>query len=79
VIPWQWDFTNYQPDVVTVCLGQNDGVQDSTIFCSAYVNFLKRMRSYYPTAQIILVTSSDGGSVINGGNEKIFIGYQSNT
>jgi len=53
----QWDFTNYQPDVVTVCLGQNDGVQDSTIFCSAYVNFLTRMRSYYPTAQIILVTS----------------------
>ena len=28
-----WDFSTYfQPDVVTVCLGQNDGIQDSVIF-----------------------------------------------
>src|SRR5690606_17269343 len=32
-----WDFSRYQPDVVTVCLGQNDGIQDSTAFCNAYV------------------------------------------
>jgi len=34
-----WDFKAYQPDVVTICLGQNDGPkQDSTLFCSTYVD-----------------------------------------
>jgi lysophospholipase L1-like esterase len=52
-----WNFADYQPDVVTVCLGQNDGVQDSTAFCRAYVAFVKRLRNYYPSAQIVLLTS----------------------
>ena len=53
----QWNFKNYQPDVVTVCLGQNDGIQDSAIFFSAYIKFIKQLRSYYPKAQIVLLTS----------------------
>lgn len=53
----RWDFTKYQPDVVTICLGQNDGVQDSTKFCSAYVQFAKTLRSYYPKAKLIFLTS----------------------
>lgn len=53
----KWDFSKYQPDVVTVCLGQNDGVQDSTAFCSAYVNFLGDIRSHYPKAAIVCLTS----------------------
>ncbi|MEJ5993816.1 SGNH/GDSL hydrolase family protein [Pedobacter sp. Du54] len=53
----KWDFTKYQPDVVTVCLGQNDGVQDSTQFCSAYVKFAKTLRGYYPKAKLIFLTS----------------------
>lgn len=52
-----WDFGRYQPDVVTVCLGQNDGVQDSAVFCGKYISFLKRLRGYYPTANFILLTS----------------------
>ena len=52
-----WNFSKYQPDVVTACLGQNDGVQDSTAFCHAYVEFVQRLRNYYPSAQIILLTS----------------------
>jgi lysophospholipase L1-like esterase len=52
-----WDFKNYQPDVVTICLGQNDGIQDSVLFCSAYVQFIHQVRSHYPTAQIILLNS----------------------
>ncbi|MEO6732112.1 MAG: SGNH/GDSL hydrolase family protein [Ferruginibacter sp.] len=56
----KWDFKNYQPDVVTVCLGQNDGIQDSVTFCSAYVKFIGQLRSYYPTPQIILLTSPMG-------------------
>ncbi len=56
----KWDFNNYQPDVVTVTLGQNDGIQDSVKFCSAYVNFIKQLRGYYPKAQLILLTSPMG-------------------
>lgn len=53
----KWDFKNYQPDVVTICLGQNDGIQDSTKFCSAYVKFAKTLRGYYPKAKLIFLTS----------------------
>lgn len=53
----RWNFSNYQPDVVTICLGQNDGIQDSAIFCSAYVKFIKKLRGYYPKATIICLTS----------------------
>jgi hypothetical protein len=53
----KWKFIKYQPDVVTVCLGQNDGIQDSAIFCNNYITFIKQLRSHYPAAQIICLTS----------------------
>lgn len=52
-----WDFNQYQPDVVNICLGQNDGIQDSTIFCNKYIAFIKQLRGYYPKATIICLTS----------------------
>ena len=52
-----WNFNRYQPDVVTICLGQNDGPQDSTLFCGAYVKLIKSLRQHYPTADIICLTS----------------------
>lgn len=52
-----WDFSRYTPDVVTFCLGQNDGIQDSATFCGAYVQFLKTMRTQYPAAAFVLLTS----------------------
>ncbi len=52
-----WDFSKYIPDVVTVCLGQNDGIQDSVKFCTAYVDFIHTVRKHYPSAQIICLTS----------------------
>lgn len=52
-----WNFKLYQPDVVTVCLGQNDGIQDSTAFCNAYVNFIQTIRRQYPRAELVLLTS----------------------
>ncbi len=55
-----WDFKRYQPDVVTVCLGQNDGIQDSTTFCSAYLQFVRHLRQVYPAARIVLLTSPMG-------------------
>lgn len=52
-----WDFTRYQPDVVTICLGQNDGVQDSARFCNAYINLVQQLRTHYPKATIICLSS----------------------
>jgi hypothetical protein len=52
-----WDFNRYQPDVVTICLGQNDGVQDSATFCGAYVHFLHDLRGHYPGATLVCLNS----------------------
>ncbi|ANI90265.1 acetyl xylan esterase [Arachidicoccus ginsenosidimutans] len=53
----EWNMNKMQPDVATICLGQNDGIQDSTKFCSAYVKFVKTLRSKYPNTTFILLTS----------------------
>lgn len=52
-----WSFERYQPDIVTICLGQNDGRQDSVAFTSAYVNFIEVIRAKYPGASIVCMTS----------------------
>ncbi|MGZ3757120.1 MAG: SGNH/GDSL hydrolase family protein [Mucilaginibacter sp.] len=52
-----WDFKRYQPNVVTVCLGQNDGIQDSTTFCNNYIRFIGNIRNHYPKADIICLSS----------------------
>jgi lysophospholipase L1-like esterase len=57
-----WDFARYQPDVVTICLGQNDGIQDSAMFCGAYVKFIRHLREVYPKAQLVLLTSPMGNA-----------------
>jgi len=56
----QWDFSRYTPDVVTICLGQNDGKQDSARFCSAYVTFIGNIHSHYPKADIVCLNSPMG-------------------
>lgn len=53
----KWDFSRYQPDVVTICLGQNDGIRDSVQFCSAYVRFIETVRKVCPRADIICLNS----------------------
>ncbi len=55
-----WDFRRYQPDAVTVCLGQNDGEQDSSAFQANYLRFLKQIRAAYPKAKIICLSSPMG-------------------
>lgn len=52
-----WDFTKYQPDVITICLGQNDDIQDSLAFCTAYITFLNQLRTYYHSSEIICLNS----------------------
>ncbi|MFT4092955.1 MAG: GDSL-type esterase/lipase family protein [Niabella sp.] len=53
----QWDFKNYTPDVVTVCLGQNDGIQEAGVFEKKYIEFIRQVRAHYPGATIVLLTS----------------------
>lgn len=58
-----WNFKTYHPDVVTICLGQNDGPnQDSTLFCNTYISLIKGIRQHYPKADIICLTSPMGDS-----------------
>ncbi len=60
-----WNSNDYHPDVITVCLGQNDGVVDSVAFCSAYVQFLEKIRAYHPKATIICLASPMANTTLN--------------
>jgi hypothetical protein len=62
-----WDFKTYRPRIVSIALGTNDfsdgdHVQarlpfDSTVFVSGYIQFVKLVKSKYPQARIILLSS----------------------
>lgn len=69
-----WDFSRYIPDVVTVCLGQNDGIQDSTAFCGAYVRFIGAIRSHYPTARVVCLTSPMANAKLTAFQQKCLTG-----
>jgi hypothetical protein len=58
-----WNFS-YIPDVVTVCLGQNDGIQDSIQFCSRYVKFIHDLHLKYPQATFICLSSPMADEVL---------------
>jgi hypothetical protein len=53
----KWDFNNYIPDLVTLALGQNDGIQDSAVFCAKYIEFVKTLKMHYPAATFFLISS----------------------
>ncbi len=59
-----WSFNQYIPDVVTICLGENDGIQDSTTFCNAYIEFVQNIRNKYPLCDIVCMTSPMGDSTL---------------
>lgn len=52
-----WDFNRYIPDVLSICLGQNDGIQNSEVFCRNYIVFIEQIRKHYPETTIILLSS----------------------
>jgi len=70
----RWDFHRYVPDLVTVCLGQNDGVQDSILFCSAYMRFLGDIRRQYRKAQIVCLTSPMGDKLLTDMQKRYLTG-----
>ena len=51
-----WNF-EVQPDIVCICLGQNDGIQDEDLFVTAYIDFVKQLRGHYPEARIVCLSS----------------------
>ena len=71
-----WNTRNIHPNLVSICLGQNDfsdgeGPQpraalDSTQFANDYIGFLKRIRKQYPEAEIACISSP-----MIGGTKKI--------
>lgn len=62
-----WNPQDLKPDLVSICLGQNDfsdgdgpkprAALDSTQFANDYIGFLKRIRKQYPDAQIACISS----------------------
>ncbi len=65
-----WNVQHYQPDVVTICLGQNDGVQPENKFVPAYVSFVQTLHSSYPKARIVLLSSPMASPQLNAALHK---------
>lgn len=63
----KWDFKTYSPKIVSIALGTNDislGDKinprkpfDEVLYISNYVNFIRLIKSKYPKAQIVLLSS----------------------
>lgn len=60
-----YDFS-FHPDIVCICLGQNDGIQDTTAFLTAYVDLIGQIRANAPESKIVLLNSPmDHGDLNN--------------
>jgi hypothetical protein len=67
-----WEFTSYRPQVVSIALGTNDLSNgdgktertpfDSVKFVNNYISFVELVKSKYPKAQLLLLSSP----VVNG-------------
>ncbi len=63
----RWDFSLFQPNLVSICLGTNDFSDgdsksprapfDSSAFEKAYLNFINSLYTHYPATQVLLQTS----------------------
>lgn len=63
----RWNFSQWTPDIVSICLGTNDfsdgdGIHerkpfDSVIFIHRYLDFIQKIYTHYPQTQIVLLTS----------------------
>jgi len=59
-ITTRWNQTNYIPDVIGVCLGNNDfgvGIPDQIEYVRAFSEFVLKLRHDAPDAYIFLITS----------------------
>lgn len=56
----RWDHNQYVPDVISICLGQNDfsrGITDQDEFVNAYVEFIRKLLRDAPDAKVFLLGS----------------------
>lgn len=63
----RWDFSQYTPDMVSICLGTNDFSDgdgktprlpfDSSAYINNYIKFIGTIYHHYPSTQIVLLTS----------------------
>ncbi len=56
----QWDHSQYVPDIVLVCLGQNDfnqGIIDEATYVPRYIEFCERILNLHPNARLLLCSS----------------------
>lgn len=53
----KWIFPEQKPDLLSISLGQNDGMQKKSIYVKTYLKFLRELRVLYPNTTIILTTS----------------------
>lgn len=52
-----WNKSRYRPDLISICLGQNDGKQNVKFFTSTYLLFLKKLRREHPKSTLLLIDS----------------------
>ncbi|MCX7987385.1 MAG: GDSL-type esterase/lipase family protein [Bacteroidales bacterium] len=71
-----WNFENYVPDVVTICLGQNDGIQDSAQFTQAYISFINNLKIHYPQTHFFCITSPMADNNLYEFQKKILTGIE---
>lgn len=67
-----WDHSLYQPQVIVIFLGTNDGGYGIDEFCNAYVDFLENMRKNYPNAAIVCCGKPD----YTGGGAQEILGHR---
>ncbi|MEJ2054315.1 MAG: SGNH/GDSL hydrolase family protein, partial [Calditrichaceae bacterium] len=77
----KWNTENFNPDMVSICLGQNDfsdgegpkprAALDSSGFTDDYIGFLKKLRVRYPEAKICCISSP----MIDGKKKKKLFSY----
>jgi hypothetical protein len=72
----RWSFDKYIPDVVTICLGQNDGIQDSATWCAKYIEFIQTIRTHYPNASLFLITSPMADSTLAASQRNYLSGIE---
>lgn len=53
-----YQFSDFAPDIICCCLGQNDGVQNNDTFTAAYVNLIKTLFAKNPTCKNVVLLSS---------------------
>jgi hypothetical protein len=59
-ITTRWNPTTYVPDVIGVCLGNNDfgvGIPDQVEYVRTFAEFVRKLRRDAPQAYIFLITS----------------------